>query len=216
MTTLTPEQLVDVTNWRYATKKFDPNRKIEASVWASLEHALIDAPSSFGLQPWKFFVITDQTVKSRLVGASWNQTQPGDCSHHVVFALKKGIDAAHVDHFLRRQIEVRGGTMDKLSAYGKIIKESLASAEASGTLDVWQGNQVYIALGHFMMAAALLGVDTCPMEGIDRAQYDEILGIKGSRFTTLVACAAGYRADDDKYADAKKVRFPATEVVQKI
>jgi nitroreductase len=216
MTTLSPDQLVGVTNWRYATKKFEPTQKIPEAVWMKLEQALIDSPSSFGLQPWKFFVVTDTAIRTKLVAASWNQSQPADCSHHVVFTLKKGIDAAHVDHFLRRQIEVRGGALDKLSAYGSIMKESLAAAEARGDLDHWQGNQIYIALGHFMLSAALLGIDTCPMEGIDRTKYDEILGLKGTRYTTLVACAAGYRAADDKYAAAAKVRFPASEVVQHI
>ncbi|WP_404422204.1 NAD(P)H-dependent oxidoreductase [Nibricoccus sp. IMCC34717] len=216
MATLSAEKLLEVTNWRYATKKFDPARKIDNATWATLEQALIDAPSSFGLQPWKFLVITDAAVRAKLVGASWNQSQPSDCSHHVVFTLKKGIDAAHVDQFLRRQVEVRGGSLESLAGYGKIIKDSLAGAAARGDLDGWQGNQVYIALGHFMLAAALLGIDTCPMEGIERAKYDEILGLSGTRYTTLVACAAGYRAADDKYAAAKKVRFPASEVVQHI
>jgi nitroreductase len=93
---------------------------------------------------------------------------------------------------------------------------SLAGAAKAGTLDAWQTNQIYIALGQFMAAAALIGVDTCPMEGIDRAKYDEVLGLDGTDFATVVACPAGYRAADDKYASATKVRFKSEDVIERI
>jgi nitroreductase len=84
---------------------------------------------------------------------------------------------------------------------------------AAGGIDHWATKQVYIALGQFMAAAALLGVDACPMEGIDPAAYDEILGLKGSGFATVVSCSVGYRAADDKHAAAPKVRFPVADVL---
>lgn len=208
--------LLSALHWRYATKKFDPTRKLTAETWAVLEEALVLAPSSFGLQPWKFLVITDPAVKASLVPVSWGQTQPADCSHMVVFTVKKNLGAEHVEKFLARQIEVRGGTKESLAAYQNIILGSLTGAAQAGTLDAWQTHQVYIALGQFMASAALIGVDTCPMEGIDRAKYDEVLGLTGTEFTTVVACPAGYRAADDKYATAKKVRFPASEIVKYI
>jgi nitroreductase len=80
----------------------------------------------------------------------------------------------------------------------------------------WAARQVYIALGQFMACAALMGVDTCPMEGIDPGKYDETLGIGEQGYRTVVACAAGYRAADDKYAQTPKVRFRTEDVVQVI
>jgi nitroreductase len=81
--------LLSALHWRYATKKFDATKKISTDMWATLEQALILSPSSFGLQPWKFLVFTDATVKAQLVALSWGQTQPADDSHMVVFAVKK-------------------------------------------------------------------------------------------------------------------------------
>jgi nitroreductase len=216
MQLISPATLLDALNWRYATKKFDPARKLSAETWATLEQALILSPSSFGLQPWKFLVITDPAVKARLVPISWGQTQPADCSHMLVLAVKQGLGADHVEKFLDRQVEVRGGSKEKLSLYRDMMLGSLAGAAKAGTLDAWQANQIYIALGQFMAAAALIGVDTCPMEGIDRAKYDEVLGLDGTDFATVVACPAGYRAADDKYASAPKVRFKAADVVEHI
>jgi nitroreductase len=213
---LSSDQLLAALNWRYATKVFDASKKIPAAVWETLEQALVLSPSSFGLQPWKFVVVTDQAVKAKLVPASWNQTQPADCSHFVVFAVKKNLGADHVEKFLKRTVDLRGGTRESLNGYAQMILGSIAGAAKSGRLDTWQSHQIYIALGQFMAAAALIGVDTCPMEGIDPAQYDQILGLQGTDYTTVVAAAAGYRAASDKYATAKKVRFAPADVIVRI
>jgi nitroreductase len=78
----------------------------------------------------------------------------------------------------------------------------------------WNARQAYIALGNFMTSAALLGVDTCPLEGLDPVKYDEILGLEAQNLATQVACVAGYRADTDKYASLPKVRFKKERVVE--
>ncbi len=206
-------QLTAALDWRYATKQFDPAKKIPADLWAALEHALVQSPSSFGLQPWRFIVVTDPAVKAELLPVSWGQTQVTDCSHHVVFTVRKGVNEAFVDKFLARQIELRGGTPESLAGYRGMMVGFLQKITAAGQLDAWATKQIYIALGQFMASAALLGVDTCPMEGINPAAYDEVLGLKDTEFATVVACAVGYRAGTDKYAAAKKVRFATADLV---
>jgi nitroreductase len=216
MKPITADTLLEALNWRYATKKFDPAKKIPADTWTALEQALVLAPSSFGLQPWKFIVVQDPATRQKLSAASWGQTQPVECSHYVVFTVRKNLGADHVDRFFDRVVEVRGGTMDAHKSYRDIMLGSLEKARAGGFLDAWQSHQVYIALGQFMASAALLGVDTCPMEGIEPPKYDEILGLAAQGYATLCAGAAGYRSAVDKYAMAKKVRFKATEVIQHV
>jgi nitroreductase len=216
MTPIATSQLTAALDWRYATKQFDPTKKVPADLWAALEHALVQSPSSFGLQPWKFIVVTDPAVKAKLLPVSWGQAQVVDCSHHVVFAMRKGVDEAFVDKFLARQIELRGDTVESLAGYRGMMVGFLQKITAAGQLDAWATKQCYIALGQFMASAALLGVDTCPMEGINPAAYDEVLGLTGTEFATVVACAVGYRAESDKYAAAKKVRFPAADLVRHV
>jgi nitroreductase len=215
-TPISPQQLVDALNWRYATKKFDPEKKIPAEQWDALEQSLVLSPSSIGLQPWKFFVVTEQAKKVQLVSASYRQSQPADCSHFVVFTVRRDIDAAHVDRHIARMVEVLGVTPDSLAKFRTMTMGNLEKARAEGKLDVWQEHQIYIALGKFMASAALLAIDTCPMEGIEPAKYDEILGLTGSGYSTVVACAAGYRRVDDKYAATKKVRFKSEDVVVRV
>ncbi len=215
MTPIPNTQLLDALNWRYATKDFDASRKIPADVWSTLEQALVLSPSSFGIQPWKFIVITDPALKEKLVPVSWGQSQPKDSSHFVVFAVKKGLGEPEINRYMARTAEVRGTTVESLAPFKNVIMGSLGKAAAAGFLDQWQTHQVYIALGQFMASAALIGVDTCPMEGIEPTKYDEILGLAGTGWATVVACAAGYRAASDKYAALPKVRFPVDEVVDR-
>jgi nitroreductase len=211
--TIPAKTLTDALRWRYATKKFDPSRKIPAETWAALEQALLLAPSSYGLQPWKFVVVHDKATKEKLSAAAHGQRQPADCSHFVVFAGRVGLSAEDVDRFIARTAEVRGVPMESLKNYSEHIKGSTEGARLSGILDSWMARQVYIALGQFMASAALLGVDVCPMEGIDRDKFDEILGLPAKGYSALCAGAAGYRAADDKYASAPKVRFRSEEVI---
>lgn len=213
MTPADPSTLLAALHWRYATKKFDPQRKIPPATWQALEETLVLAPSSIGLQPWRFFVITDAELRRKLLPASHHQSQVVDCSHFVIFAVRRNLGADHVARHIDRMAEVRGVPAESLARFAEMARRNLDEARAEGRLDVWQTHQVYIALGSFMTAAALLGVDTCPMEGFEPPEVDEILGLAGSGHTSVVACAAGYRAADDKYATTKKVRFPADEVI---
>ncbi len=211
MSAVPAEAVLAQLKWRYATKKFDPSRQIPADVWAVLEQALVLTPSSYGLQPWKFFVVTDPALKAKLPAFSWGQSQPQDCSHMVVMAIKKGLAEADVDRYISRVSEVREQKIEALGGFKKMMLGTLSSGM---DVDEWAARQVYIALGQFMAAAAVLGVDTCPMEGIDPAKYDEVLGIAAQGYHTVVACPAGYRSPTDKSAAAAKVRFKTEDVVQ--
>ena len=212
---LDPTQLDALLHWRYAVKRFDPDRKVPDDTWDALQRSLVLAPSSFGLQPWKFLVVEDRNLREQLRGASWNQSQVIDADRYVVFTALRTTTSEDVDRYLERQCEVRGTEIDALSGYRDIIVQFLESGWAAEDLHGWNARQTYLALGQFMTAAATLGVDTCPMEGINLTAYDELLDLKDSRYATLCACAVGYRHAEDKYADAQKVRFALDDVVER-
>jgi nitroreductase len=214
MSTITGESLLQQLTWRYATKKFDTSKKISAADWSVIEEALVLTPSSYGLQPWKFIVVTDPALKAKLRPASWNQSQVEDCSHLVVLTAKQDITEADVDHFVARIAEVRGVSAESLAGYKGYMVGDLVKGPRHAVIQEWAARQTYIALGNLMTSAALLGVDACPFEGIEPAKYDDILGLQGTGYTTISACPLGYRAADDKYASAPKVRFEAKAVVE--
>jgi nitroreductase len=212
MSVVTREDLLKQLKWRYATKKFDSSRKISDADWKALEEALVLTPSSFGLQPWKFFVVVDPATKAKLPPASWGQMQVQEASHVVVIAVRKEITEDYVDKYMARIAEIRGTSNDALK---KMIL-GYASKQTKESVANWNSYQAYIALGNLMTSAALLGIDTCPMEGFIPEKYDEILGIGEQGYRSVVVCPLGYRAADDKYASIAKVRFPAANVVQYI
>lgn len=216
MNPIKTQQLLSQLQWRYATKQFDPAKVIPPEEWAALEESLLLTPSSYGLQPFKFLVITDKATREQLVPVSWNQRQVIDSSHLVVFAIKTNMDESHVERVLQRMAEVRGVELQSLDFYRKMIVSDLIQGPRSKAINDWAARQAYIALGNFMTSAALLGIDTCPLEGFDPVQYDKILDLKPLGLASVVACAAGYRADGDKYASAAKVRLPANELVHRI
>jgi nitroreductase len=214
METLSTNTLLACLHWRYATKKFDPAKKIHASIWSALEQALILSPSSYGLQPYLFLVVNDPELRKRLRAVSWDQPQVTDASHFVVFARKLTMTEADVGRFVDLIAGIRSTVRSSLQGYHDMMVGDLVTGPRSAWIKEWTARQTYLALGNLLTCAALLGVDACPMEGIDPAGYDEILGLAAKGFGTTNVCAFGYRAADDKYADAKKVRFPNDELIE--
>src|SRR6185312_12290452 len=134
--------LLGALRWRYATQKFDPAKLIPDETWAALEEALVLTPSTFGLQPWKFVVVREPALRQQLSAASWGQRQPLDCSHFVVFALRKGLDAAAVDRFIARTAEVQGKPLEQLAKLRNVIVRATDRARQGNYLDEWMSRQV--------------------------------------------------------------------------
>ncbi|MFC5453978.1 NAD(P)H-dependent oxidoreductase [Prosthecobacter fluviatilis] len=208
---MTPAELLSALQWRYATKVFDSTKKIPAETWAALEESLVLTPSSFGLQPWKFIVVQDQELREKLVAHAWRQRQVADCSHLVVMATKRSMGETEIDANITRMIEVRGGTPEALAGFRKML---IGTLQQGYMTQEWAKMQAYIALGQFMAVAAMLGIDTCPMEGFVPEKFDEVLGLTAQGFTTAVLCPAGYRHVDDRYASLPKVRFKNSDVIE--
>ena len=213
---LSPERVLEQLNWRYATKKFDPNKKVSDRDWQTLEQSLVLSPSSFGLQPWQFFVIRNPQIRQKLLEPSWGQKPVVDASHLVVFASKKNLDTQYVDRYIKRMAEVQQVPLEKLEGFSNMVKGYLEEPPFPLDVDKWAAKQTYLALGVFLSCAAMLEIDTLPMEGFIPAKYDEILGLNEKGYSAVVLCAVGYRADDEEHQHDPKVRFPKEQVVQYI
>jgi len=195
-------------NWRYAAKRFDPTKKISEEHLQTLKESLRLAPSSFGLEPWRFVVVEDLTLRQQLRAHSWNQSQITDSSHLIVLAAKTTITPSDIQVFLERIASTRGIPVTSLQEYGAMMQGFVSHLNAREAVHGWTSQQVYLALGMLLMASAMLSIDACPMEGIDPIKYDEVLGLTGTEYSTRVACTLGYRADEDASAKMIKVRLP--------
>jgi nitroreductase len=209
-------ELESALRWRYATKQFDPKLKISSRHLVVLEDSLVYAPSSYGLQPWKFLMIENSKLREKLRAVSWNQSQVTEASHYLVMLYKEKLDRAHIAKFIDRTAEVRGMKRFDLEKYEAMMAADLLESPKSETIDHWAKAQTYIAMGFLLQTAAMLKIDSCPMEGLDGNAYDELLNLKGSGFRTLASVALGYRDANDRYQSLPKVRFPHSEIIEHI
>ncbi len=210
------DSLLEQLRWRYSVKRFDKNRRIAEEDWGALEDALLLAPSSYGLQPWRFYVVDCPEKRERLKALSWNQPQVTECSHLVVIAARKGANEEDIDRYLKRIQEIRGTPADDLEMLRGMISASFDTAREENRLDEWAARQCYLALGFLLESAAVMGIDACPMEGFEPNGYDQELGIKEEGYASVLVCALGYRdSENDKLAQMSKVRFEKSEVIKR-
>ena len=209
------KDILDALKWRYAVKKYDAERKVSESDWNILEEALTLAPSSLGLQPYKFIVVTDPEVRERLKAAAYGQSQISDASHLVVFAYKKTLTEQDAERLIERIAEVRGVSRESLADFEATVKNTAKNAVDGGYVEIWNSRQAYIALGFLVETASMLGIDVTPMEGFIPERFNEILGL--GDHSAVALAAVGYRdAENDWLAPLQKVRMPNGELIQRI
>lgn len=197
--------ILEHRTWRYATKKFDPSKKVSDQDLETLLEATRLSASSYGLQPYHIFVISDQETKEKLKPASWNQSQITDASHVIVFANTTDFGEELVDNFIENTSTTRNIPIENLKGYSDFMKSKLVSLP-SESKDTWTAKQAYIAFGNLMQAAAELKIDTCPMEGFESDQYNEILGLTEKNLNAAVVLTIGYRSEEDQTQHLPKVR----------
>ncbi|MDB5018326.1 MAG: NAD(P)H-dependent oxidoreductase [Mucilaginibacter sp.] len=197
--------LIDKLEWRYATKKFDPKKKLSAEQLDNLLTAIQLAPSAHGLQSYKVLVIEDPEIREQLREAAYGQPQLTQASHVLIFASYTTIDGEFVNDFIGNVAKIREVGIEHLEAYRQSIT-GFVDRLAEDQKITWSHKQAYIALGVLLTAAAEMGVDACPMEGFAAGKFDEILGLKEKGLTATVMATVGFRAADDEFSKLIKVR----------
>lgn len=197
-------------DFRHACKIFDENKKISDNEMHYILEAGRKSPSSFGMEAWKFLVITNEELKAKLRPFCWNQVQITSCSHLVI--VLAGIENAKVEsgepkkRFTRRDMPQE--TLDfYMDIYAKHLAKTLSSDE---NIYAWTSKQSYIALGNMMTAAAFVGIDSCPIEGFEKENVEDVLGLDTSKYQVAVIVPFGYRINEQP----AQVRLPFGEVVE--
>ncbi len=197
--------------WRYATKKYNAEKKISARDLDTLIEATRLSAASYGIQPYHIFVITDPKIRQRLREVSWGQSQITDASHLIVFAHAHDFGDELVDDFVGNLSRTRNIPMEGLKDYSDFMKSKLVTLPRESKGD-WAARQTYIALSNMMQAAAELKIDSSPMEGFEPESYDEILGLSDKKLTASVVLAVGYRSEEDQTQFLPKVRKSKEEL----
>lgn len=200
--------MIENLEWRYATKKFDPDKKVPEKDLNTLLEATRLSASSYGLQPYHILVVSDPHLREQLREVSFDQPQITDASHLIVFASRANLDAPHVDSYLEQISDTRRVPVSSLQKFGEVLKSKIGQLGEQERTQ-WAEKQAYLALGQLLAAAAELRIDTCPMEGFRNEAYNEILGLDEQGLHASVIAAIGYRSSSDPNQFLEKVRQPA-------
>jgi len=203
--------LVNTLNWRYAVKKFNSEKKVSEEHITDLLKAMNLAPSSLGVQPYEFVVISNNQIQQQLLEHSYNQSQIVDASHVIVIAARKDLSQKYINDFITRTAEIRKIPTENLDGYKKMIT-GFAEGKSPQEIFAWAQKQCYIVLGVLMSACADMHIDSCPMEGFNPEKYNEIMGLNEQNLHATLVIPVGYRADDDEFADLKKTRHHLDEI----
>ena len=198
-------KIIESLSWRYATKKFDTNKKLSENKVKTLKEAFNLTATSFGLQTISMLVISNEDLKKSLIEHAYNQKQVYEASHLLVICIQNDIKDKDVNDFFDNIKVIRNTPETILESYRNYLLQSMRDKSVEERQQ-WSMNQAYIALGNLMTVCAIEGIDSCPMEGFNPEKYDEILNLKDKGLKSLLLLPVGYRAEDDMFATFKKVR----------
>lgn len=204
--------VVNSLKWRYATKKFNPHKKLSNQQINILKEAFNLTPTSFGLQPLKLIVIENKTLQEKFVELSYFQKQVADASHLLVICIENDTTPQDIHAYFDLEKEIRNVDESEIAGFRKQLVEMYENK----TLDervLSAKYQAYIALGNLMTVCALEKIDACPLEGFIPEKVDELLNLKSLNLSSVLLLPVGIRADDDFMSTMKKVRKPLNDMV---
>lgn len=210
---MTREEIVNALNWRFATQAFDTSKKVSDEDLKTILEAGRLAPSSFGIEAWKFLVVENSEIRAKLRAVAWDQAKVIEASHLIVIARRTDVRENITNELIARTAKTQGVSEDALAGYRQMVEGAIAGRNDE-QLDSWVKAQSYIALGMMMETASLLAIDNAPMEGFDPVKVNELLGLKEKNLAATSMLALGYRLEGAPVRP--KARRPYEEVVEKI
>ncbi len=203
---------VEALKWRYATKKFDPDKTVPQEKLEVLKKAFNLTATSYGLQPLKLVVVRNRKLQEKLQQASFNQKQLGTASHVLVLCIEKEVGKPFIEKYFKYVRDIRNTPDDILHPFRESLIGDFENKPVE-EIHTWATHQAYLVLGTLLTVCATEEIDSCPMEGFEPSKYDEILGLAAHNLCSVLALPIGYRSKDDFFADLKKVRRPLEETI---
>jgi nitroreductase/dihydropteridine reductase len=204
--------IIESLQWRYATKKFDRSKTLTDEKLHTLKQAFNLTATSFGLQTISLLIVENETLRAKLLPAAYNQKQIVEASHLMILCIKDHINTSDIDDMFDNVSDLRNTPETILEPYRNNLK-SMMQKMTQEEQQEWSIKQAYIALGNLMTVCAVERIDSCPMEGFDRAKYDDILMLKDKELKSVLLLPVGYRAEDDVFSGFKKVRKKLNDAV---
>lgn len=216
------DQILQAFNFRHATKRFNPDKKVSAEDFHTIIESGRLSPSSIGAEPWRFLVVQNEDLRQKLKKVSWGaQGQLDTASHFVILLARKNVrpGTEYLTHIMKEIKNVPDDVLEDMNKrYEMFQNDSLNLYESERSLWDWASKQTYIALGNMMSVAAFLGVDSCPIEGFGMKEVTQLLSDEGiineDEFLPSVMVAFGYREEDPKRAKTRQAYEDVIEWIE--
>ncbi len=204
------EDFLKAMDFRHACKVFDESKKISDEDIHFILEVARKSPSSFGMEAWKFLVITNDELREKLRVFCWNQPQITTCSHLVI--VLAGIETLKVESgVVRSQLMRRNLPQEKLDSFIELYTSHLGDVlNDNDKIYQWSARQTYIAAANMMNAAAFLEIDSCPIEGFEKENVEKVLELDTSKFQVAMLLPFGYRINEQ----SKQLRSSFESVVE--
>jgi len=207
--------IIKSLEWRYATKKFDSSKKLTTAQIETLKNAFNLTATSYGLQPIRLVIVTNQALKESLVEHSFHQRQVADASHLLVICIQEEITKKDINASFDQQLEERKLEEKSIAAFRNYLLDTFEKMSTEDQQDIGKLN-AYIALGNLLTVCAVEKIDACPMEGFNPAKYDEILSLKEHQLKSVLALPVGFRDQEDFMQNMVKVRKSLNQITLNI
>lgn len=196
---------IENQKWRYATKKFDPTKKISNENIETIKQAIQLSTSSYGLQPYIIINVENKELRQQMLPHCWNQNQIVDASHLLVFANFIKLEEKHIDDYFENISKTREISIESMKGYSDFVKKNILSLPEN-TCKSWTSKQAYLALGNLINICAELKIDCTPMEGFVATEINKILKLEDKNLNTCLIAPIGYRHKEDISQNYVKVR----------
>ncbi|WP_429840747.1 NAD(P)H-dependent oxidoreductase [Brevibacillus sp. FIR094] len=214
------DQIIEAYQFRHACKEFDSAKKITVEDFDFIMETARLSPSSFGFEPWNFLVLQDPALREKLLPVTWGaQKQLPTASHFVIVLARTkqemAADSEYIQHIMKDTQDLPENVVQqKGSAYDHFLKNDFALFDDERVMFQWASRQTYIALGNMMTSAAMIGIDSCPIEGFAKEKVEDILAAEGlldrERFGVACMVAFGYRKNEPR----AKTRQTKEEIIR--
>lgn len=199
------EDILKAFNYRHACKEFDINKKISEEDFSFIIETARLSPSSFGFEPWHLLVVQNRDLRNKLKEFSWGASLKLDTASHFVLCLTlqpayMKYDSEYLNYFMKNVKNYPDDVIDMMKEYFKNFQKDDFDLNTERSLFDWASKQSYIAMGNMMTSAAMINIDSCPIEGFNKKKIEEILkndfNIDTSKYGISYMLAFGYRVND--------------------
>jgi nitroreductase len=216
---MTKQEILNAFNFRHACKEFDSSKIIPKDDFDFILETARLSPSSFGLEPWHFVVVQDKPLREQLKASAWGAPIKLDTASHFVVCLsmKQPLmkwDSEYIPRFMHEIQQFPEDIIKMRSTFIENFQKSDFDLTDERKLFDWTSKQSYIALANMMTAAAMIGIDSCPIEGFKQKETNAILsesfGIDTTQYGISYMVAFGYRMHEPKSKTRRNIRDVVT------